>query len=566
MTNLHPGLILVFAGLLMLVLPQRTRNAVAMVAPLIALLGALNLKETSSLVYEFTQDLGLELIKADRLAVVFVLIFVLITIVAGVYSLKSENRVEKCAMLVYAGSSICVTLAGDYITLVAFWEIMAISSWLVVWSGGRKNSKRVSFRYLVLHLFGGNMLLAGVIVLYCKGITQVGILTPDMGLAFWLVLIGVGVNAAMVPLHTWVPDAYPEATVEGTVYLCSFTTKVGIYCLIRMFAGTEFLIIVGVVMALFGAAMALIENDLRRLLSYHIISQLGYMVVALAIGGSLGIDGATAHAFNNIIYKATLIMCAGAVIKATKKRKITELGGLYKKMPVTAVCFLIASFAISGVPFFNGFASKALVMEAIAEGGYEICYWLMTIASIGTWLSIAMKINWFVFFGTGHPDEAKNIKCEGIPWYMNFAMVVSALACIITGIWPNLLYDILPFASDGNPFTLEHIVEYVALFMGSTIVFYILRKIMAPHNMISLDFDWLYRKPLAYAVFGISKGVHSIFMAVDVKVMKGVGFVKAITGHKRAPKMREEYAPTSVFMLSMVIVCVLLAIVIGCSQ
>lgn len=564
MINLHPGFILIAAGLLMLVLPYKARIAAGIIGPVFAVFSVIQLSEASSMVYRFTRDITLEFIKADRLAIVFALIFSIISLIAGIYSLKTENKGEKCAMLVYAGSSICVALAGDYISLVTFWELMALSSWFVVWSGKWKNTKRASYRYLALHFFGGNMLLAGVIVLYCKGITEVGALTPDMGIAFWLVLIGVGVNAALVPLHTWIPDAYPEAGIEGTVYLGSFTTKVGIYCLIRMFAGTEFLLVFGVIMALYGAAMALIENDLRRLLSYHIISQLGFMVVALAAGGALGIDGASAHAFNNILYKAALLMCAGAVIKATGKRKITELGGLYKKMPITAICFLIASFAISGMPFLNGFASKALIMEALTEGGYTLCHWLMTVASIGTWISVALKINWFVFFGPGADAEsAEKLNCKKTPWYMNLAMVASALSCIITGVMPKLLYNTLPYASDGNPFTMHHILEYVALFIGSTAVFYIFRRIMAPHDMISLDFDWIYRKPLAYFVFGISKALHRFFSCSDLYAMKAIGTVKSVTGHKRPHKHREEYAPIGVFMLGMIVVITASAVVIG---
>ncbi|MGN0732706.1 MAG: Na(+)/H(+) antiporter subunit D [Emergencia sp.] len=561
MINLHPGLVLIAGGLFMLILPYKGRIAAGIAAPVIALWSTLQLDEQSALSYVFTDSITLELIKADRLGFVFALIFSIISLIAGIYSLNKEARGEKCAMLVYAGSSICVALAGDYTTLIVFWEIMALSSWFVVWSGGRRSSRLASYRYLVLHFLGGNMLLAGVIALYCQGITQVGAVTTDMGAAFWLILIGVGVNAAIVPLHTWIPDAYPEAGIEGTVYLGSFTTKVGIYCLIRMFAGTEFLLVFGVIMALFGAAMALIENDLRRLLSYHIISQLGYMVVALAAGGALGIDGASAHAFNNILYKATLLMCAGAVIRATGKRKITELGGLYRKMPVTAICFLIASFAISGVPFFNGFASKALVMEALTEGGHVVCYWLMTIASIGTWMSVALKINWFVFFGSGAADGAgERIQCEKTPWYMNLAMIIGAASCIVTGVLPKILYSILPYASDGHPFTMHHIMEYVALFIGSTLVFYLFRKIMAPHDMISLDFDWIYRKPLAWAVFGISGVLHSLFSFADLQVMRCVGTVKSVCGHKRAPHHQEEYAPVGVFMLGLITVCVICAV------
>ena len=559
MSNLHPGFILMASGILMLLLPYRGRIVLGVIAPALAIWSSLQLGAESSLNYAFTPDITLELIKADRLAICFVMIFAIITLIADIYALKTQSKTEKCAMLIYAGSSISVALAGDYISLIAFWEIMAVSSWFIVWSGKQPESRRASYRYLVLHFFGGNMLLAGVIALYCNGITQVGALTSDVGPAFWFILIGVGVNAAIVPLHTWVPDAYPEATVEGTIFLGSFTTKVGVYCLIRMFAGTELLLVAGVTMALYGAAMALIENDLRRLLSYHIISQLGYMVVALAAGGALGIDGAAAHAFNNILYKGTLLMCVGAVIKGTGKGKITELGGLYKVMPVTSLCFLLASFAISGIPLFNGFVSKALVMEALTEGGHTACYWLMTVASIGTWMSVALKINYFVFFG---PGSGEKHQVAPAPWYMNLAMITGAASCIITGVFPELLYRILPYSSSGNPFTLHHIMEYVALFLGSSVVFFGLRKIMAPHDMVSLDFDWFYRKPLAKVVFGISKVLHEFFKGWDVNVMRAVGGVKAVLAYNRPKHRQEEFMPVGVFMVGIIVVCVICALAI----
>lgn len=567
-SNIHPGLILIAAGILALILPYKARIATSIIAPVLAIAAVCMLSSESSLTYDFTSTITLELIHADRLSVVFSLIFAIISLIAGIYGLKVEGKAEKCAMLVYAGSSICVALAGDFISLIGFWEIMALASWYVVYAGKTDRAKRASYRYLVLHFFGGNMLLAGVILLQVKGITEVGILTADIGPAFWLVLIGVAVNAAVVPLHTWIPDAYPEASYEGTVYLGSFTTKVGIYCLIRIFAGTEFLLVFGVIMAIYGAAMALIENDLRRLLSYHIISQLGYMVVALACGSAMGIDGATAHAFNHILYKATLLMCAGAVIKATGKRKITELGGLAKKMPITAISFLVASFAISGMPFFNGFASKALVMGALEEGGYHIAYWLMTVASIGTWMSVALKINYFVFFGKEPGVGKENLKVDAMPWYMNLAMILGALSCIVTGVLPGLLYNILPFATDGHPFTLHHILEYVALFIGSTAVFFAFKKIMAPHDQLSLDFDWFYRRPIAFVVFGFSRLVHGFFTGANDTVMVAFGHMKAALNtpwdkFSWYNKPDEENMPIGVFMMIFLAFCIVCAILIA---
>lgn len=515
MHSLHPGLILILTGIIAFVLPQKARQMAALVGPVLALWAVLQLDREAAMDFAFFGDVTMELLHVDMLAKAFGLIFCIVALLAGIYSFDAEDRGEKAAALIYAGSSIGVVFAGDWISLICFWEVMAVASWYLVWVGRTQKAKRASYRYLVMHFFGGNMLLAGAIVLCVDGHFNLGLLTGQTGAGYWLVFIGVAVNAAIPPLHTWVADAYPESTPAGTVYMGSFTTKVAIYALIRLFAGTEWLIVVGGLMAVFGACMALIENDLRKLLSYHIVSQLGMMVAGLATGLPAGVDGAALHAAFNILYKGVLLMAAGAVFVATGKRKISELGGLYKKMPLTAVCFLIASLSIAGMPFLNGFVSKGLIMEALHD--YTIGYWLVMLAGIGTWLSITMKMNYFVFFG----KTDNEVVCDKVPVYMNLAMVMGAALCVITGVLPGLGYNLMPYQTIGHPFTAHHILEYIGIFIGATIPFALLIRKMAPHDNLSLDFDWIYRKPLAYAVFGLSKRIHSVFVCCE-KMAGGV--------------------------------------------
>ena len=505
MSNIHPGLILIATGLLALILPSKIRQWVSLIGPALALAALLGLKESSSMTMAFTDDITMELLKVDILAWAFGLVCAVISVIAGIYSFKGCGRAEKAAALIYAGSSMSVVFAGDWISLICFWELMAVSSCYLVWAGKTLQARRACFRYLVMHFFGGNMLLGGALVVMMKSGMSIGLLTDAGSYGYWMVLIGVAVNGAIPPLHTWVPDAYPEASPSGTVYMGSFTTKVAIYALIRLFAGTEWLVIVGAIMAVLGACMALIENDLRRLLSYHIVSQLGMMVAALGTGSAAGIDGATLHAMFNILYKGVLLMGAGAIFVATGKRKISDLGGLARKMPLVAVCFLIGSLSIAGMPFLNGFASKALIMEALH--GYTLAYWLVSIAGVGTWLSITLKINYFVFFGKTDND----VKVEGVPAYMKIAMVIGALLCVVTGILPSMMYQLMPGGTMAHPFAVDHILEYIGLFIGASIPFMVFIKKMAPHDMISLDFDWFYRKPLAFVIFGFSKLVNRFF-------------------------------------------------------
>ncbi len=505
MHDLHPGLILILTGLVTLALPgRRLRNSFALGGAVLAL-AAMVWMGDGGLTYDFTGTLQFQLLAVDGLSRAFGLIFCIIAVIAGIYSMNTESRYEKCASLIYGGSSLCVVFAGDWISLICFWELMAVSSWYLVWAGGTHQAKRASYRYLAMHFFGGNMLLAGAVWLCVQNGYEVSLLTGGSGGAYWLILLGVAVNGAIPPLHTWVADAYPESTPAGTVYMGSYTTKVAVYALIRLFAGTEDLIIVGGVMAVLAACMALIENDLRRLLSYHIISQLGMMVAALGAGGAAGIDGATLHAAFNILYKGVLLMAAGAVITATGKRKISQLGGLAKKMPLTAGCFLIASLSIAGMPFLNGFASKALIMESLQ--GHTIGYWLVMLAGVGTWLSITLKINYFVFFG----KTEKNVVCGRVPVCMQIAMVIGAALCVLTGLFPDFCYSLMPGATMAHPFSLHHILEYIGLFIGGTIPFAVLLPMMAPHDMLSLDFDWFYRRLIPKMLTWLSARVYNFF-------------------------------------------------------
>lgn len=523
---LHPGLIMIAMGLLVMALPERLRRPAYIAAPLLALACSLQLNESSEMVYRISSKLSIDMISFDRLSLIFMTAFCIVSLIAAIYSAGSNNRFEMGFALMYAGSNMGVVLSGDVLSLIIFWELSAIASCYVVYARRTRKSTRAAFRYILVHGFGGNMLLVGIISYIAKYGMDITNITGAQDFTFWMIFIGVAVNAAVPPLNSWMPDAYPESTIGGAIYLASFTTKSAIYVMIRFFAGTEWLVYVGAFMAIYGILMALLENDLRRLFCYHIISQLGYIVASLAMGPGYGIDGAAAHTFNNIMYKGTLLMCAGAVLYATGRRKISELGGLGRQMPLTAVCFLIASFAISGMPFLNGFASKALVMHAVSEGGYELVSFLLTTASVGTWMSIALKINYFVFFGkpvSGKPFPAEELK--PVPVNMKIGMVLGAAACTVTGVMPKLVYNLTPSMTDGHPFTVEHIVEYLVLFAGGTVIFFLFISKMKVHDQLSLDFDWFYRVALDRFILWISTSIHKLFIFFDKVVLRSCQYM-----------------------------------------
>ena len=498
MTSMHPGLILMLGALLAGILPGRLRQFTMIAAPALAIFAVLNLEVGTVWTIPFINNLDLMLLKVDRLSWVFSLIFAIMALLGNIYALHNENWGEATSSLLYTGGSLGVVLAGDWLTLIFFWELMAVSSVFLIWYRGTAESRKAGFRYILVHMFGGNLLLVGIFLKISSGQPEVMSLTGTNDAAFWLILAGIAINAAIPPLHSWLTDAYPEGTITGSVFLSSFTTKVAVYSLIRIFPGTELLIWAGVIMALYGVVFAILENDVRRLLAYHIVSQVGFMVAGVGMGTELALNGSTAHAYSHILYKSLLFMGAGAVIYATGRRKLSDLGGLYRQMPWTTLFFAIAAFSISGIPLFNGFISKSMIISAAAYNYMPSVELLLYLASIGTFLSIALKLLYFMFFG-----EDKGLETKKLPFNMYIAMAGGAFLCTMYGVAPNLLYNILPYPVDYHPFALYHIVDTVQLLTATLIVFWIFLPKMATKLMISVDTDWFYRKPLKVLIYGI---------------------------------------------------------------
>ncbi len=495
----HPGLILIITGVIAALVPKKVSGIVMTAGPAAALVLMLMLRTGDVCRIPFINGMELSVIMVDGLSFVFGMIFAITALTGSIYALHNKSRLEAAASMTYAGGALGVTLAGDFMTLIFFWELMAAASLFLIWANKTEASIKAGFRYLLVHMLGGNLLLLGVILKVSGGDILVSNISDVHDAAFWLILIGVSINAAIPPVHGWLVDAYPEGTITGTVFLSSFTTKVAVYCLIRIFGGTEFLVWVGVVMALYGAVFALIENDMRRLLSYHMVSQIGFMVAGVGIGTALALDGAAAHAFCNILYKGLLFMCTGAIIHATGIRKINQLGGMAKKLPVVAICFFIAAFSIAGVPLFNGFISKSLIITAACEASCPIAELMLSVASIGTFLSIVMKMGYFIFFG-----EEADVKVNPIPNNMYVAMIAVSTLCVIYGVFPTALYEFLPYEFEYHPYTLDHIVQYIQLLGVAIVPFVMYLDHMKPHTALSLDTDWLYRVPFAKLIRVIS--------------------------------------------------------------
>ena len=514
----HPALVLVTAVPFVALTRGRTRQALLVTATLASLIAALMLPAGDRGIVELAGQ-ELVLLRVDSLSRLFGLIFTAMGLIGTVYGLHVNRGGEYIATLVYTAGALGVIYAGDWISAFAGLELMGVASLAIIWFGGTVRARMAGFRYIYVHLAGGSLLFAGIVLLWSRvGETTLERISPDAGLAYVLILTGVLVSAAVPPLHAWLTDAYPEASVTGTVFLSAFTTKTAVYLLIRLFPGAEVLVWAGAIMAVYGAVFAVLENDIRRLLSYHIISQVGYMVAGVGMGTVLAVNGAAAHAFSHILYKALLLMGAGAVLQATGRRKLTELGGLARAMPIVTMFYLIGACSISGVPLFNGFVSKSMITSASSEYGQAAVEWLLAVASVGTFLHTGLKLPYFTFFG---PD--RGLKPTRLPGNMMIAMGLAAAACIGIGLLPGWLYARLPETPVHYvPYTADHVLSTLQLLLGTGAAFWLLRHSRGGQPTVTLDTDRLWRRPVWVVVNGLASGTARIGHRWQVRTLSVV--------------------------------------------
>jgi multicomponent Na+:H+ antiporter subunit D len=490
---IHPGLLLIAGAWLMPLLKGRFKRMVMLVLPAAALIACVLMKPG---VYGIVSFLDHELIlgRVDRLSLVFSYVFSLMAFIGMVYALHVEDGTQHVAALTYSGSALGVVFAGDFLSLYIFWELMAIASALLILRRRERSALAAGFRYLLVHIFGGLVLLSGILLYW----SQTGSLVfAEMdasrgGIAWILILFAFLLNAAVPSLGAWLPDAYPEATVTGAVFMTAFTTKSAVYTLIRGYAGTELLVWLGAAMAVYGVVYAVLENDARRLLAYHIISQVGYMVCGVGIGTALAINGTAAHAFSHILYKALLFMGAGAVLETTGLRKLSEMGGLYKTMPATLGLYMVGAFAISAVPLFSGFVSKSMVVAAAGEVHRPVIFLMLTLASAGTFLHTGLKLPYYMFFGKNSGQRGQEPSRN-----MLVAMGLASAACVLIGVFPGLLYQHLPNPVHFIPYTVQHVTSTLGMLSFTALGFFLLLKHLDPEPTISLDTDWFYRRGAA---------------------------------------------------------------------
>ena len=517
MTELPPFLIFYGAAIMVALLPHRLGQVILLATPLTGGLVLLGMTADADLQWSI-MNLVLEPLRVDRLSLLFGYLFHIAAFLGIVFSLHLRDRLQAITSLLYAGSALGAVFAGDLLTLFFFWEMLALTSAFLIFARKTERARRAGIRYLIIQVVSGVLLLAGALMLYRQNnslaFNHIGLETFGGSLIF----LAFGIKCAFPLLHNWLTDAYPEATVTGTVFLSAFTTKVAVYALARGFAGTEALVYIGAVMTCFPIFYAVIENDLRPVLAYSMINQIGFMVVGIGLGTALALNGAIAHAFNDVIFKGLLMMSMGAVLYRTGRMNGSDLGGLYKSMPITTTLCIVGAASISAFPLFSGFVSKSMVMVAVLDEGHPVVWLALLFASAGVFHHAGIKIPFFAFFA-----HDSGIRTTEPPLNMLIAMGIAAILCVFIGSYPWLLYSLLPFEVNYVPFDRSHVLAQFQLLVFSAAAFAWLKisGIYPPElHATNIDVEWVYRRLAPRAVRRVGRLVSSLG-DIAARVLRG---------------------------------------------
>ena len=520
-----PFLPLLLGALAALVLRGWLRTIVMLATPIV---GGLLLWGTEPGIYWTLEFMGytLEPVRVDKLSLMFGYLFHIASFIAVVYALHLKDTVQHVAGLAYAASAVGAVFAGDLLTLFVFWELLALTSVFLVWARRTDKAYSSGMRYLIIQVLSGVMLLAGMLAFVTAGndlrFEFIGLEHDGLAeVGAWLIFLAFGIKCAFPFVHNWLTDAYPEATPTGTIFLASFTTKVAVYAFARGYPGTELLIWIGGTMACFPIFYAVIENDLRRVLAYSMINQIGFMVVGIGIGTALALNGAVAHAFNDVIFKGLLMMTMGAVLHMTGRMNGSDLGGLYKSMPKTAILCMVGAASISAFPLFSGFVSKSMIMSAAVAEGYDIIWLLLLFAAAGVFHHAGIKIPYFAFFA-----HDSGIRTTERPKNMLIAMTIAAVLCVLIGTFPSYtVYALLPWESTYQPYDLTHVLTQLQLlfFSAAAFVWLNLRNMYPPElRSTNIDADWLYRKLAPAFITRIASATYNVYERQEKAAIEGV--------------------------------------------
>lgn len=538
MNEIPPFALFFLAALFVPVTRGPVRKLILLAAPVAAGLHIwLNLSTGTAPALSFL-NLELTLLRVDKLSLLFGYLFCLAGFLGNLFALKVNDTKQEIAGLIYVGSTVGSVFAGDLITLFVFWELLSVSSVVFIWARGTESAIDTGMRYLIFQILSGLFLLAGALLHYQ---TSGSLAFEHIGLtelASWLIFIAFGIKCAFPGLHTWLTDSYPEATATGAVFLSAFTTKLAVYALARSFAGESILIYIGLTMMCFPIFYAVIENDLRKTLSYSLINQLGFMVTGIGVGTALALNGAVSHAFSHVIYKALLFMSMGAVLYRVGHCKASDLGGLYKTMPKTTTFCIIGAMSISAFPLFSGFISKSMVMSALLKEGYSVGWLLALFASAGVLHHAGIKIPFFAFYA-----HDSGLRPKEAPINMLLAMGLAAAICIFIGAQPQYLYALLPWEHNYWPYDTTHVLAQLQLLIFAALAFvWMMVKDIHPPELpgVNLDAEWFYRK---FAPAGVVRGMEVLSRAKQ-------GLLVAISAPKQFLQRSISQSPTAQYSLA----------------
>jgi len=525
LASLNRGLLLIVVGLVCALLPQRqVRQALTIAAPLIGMVLLAQAPHGLDLSSASMMGLDLVLYRVDNLNFVFALAFLIAVLLNAIYAMHEDNALHDGIALIYGGASVAAVLAGDLMTLFIFWEVTAISSVVLILQSRTRGAYGAAMRYLAIQILSGVLLLNGAAwylnasgTLALPGQVGTGMALSDPGA--WLMFLAFGIKAAFPLLHSWLVDAYPRATVTGAVVLSAFTTKLAVYTLARFFPGESLLVWIGAAMALFPVFLALIENDLRKVLALGLVSQNGFMLTAVGVASGkameTALNGAAGHAFVCVIYMGLLFMVTGALIHRAGTARISELGGMFRSMPVTALFAIIGGLTLAAAPLFSAFATKSLILEAVKSSSLFWAWIALYSASAGVLAVGALKVPFHAFFGT---DSGKRV--AEAPFNMLLAMGLAAFVCIalglpglVPGFGYELLYNMLPYPPEAlgyQVFTASHVLTQMQLLVMALVAFVLLRHVgLYPKEQpgLVLDADWTYRK----VGYGMAHWAHRVW-------------------------------------------------------
>jgi len=516
-----PGLILMLgAPLLALLRPRGLFAAGALLLPLLSAVHLAGIPVGTTSAWN-VHGLVLSPIHLDRVSLLWAGVFHVAAWLGALYSLGDEDdRLTPIAGLMYAGAAIQAVTAGDLVSLFVGWELTGVFSVFLVWGRGGDRAFHTGLRYLAWQVLSGVLLLAGVLWRASEGL-PLALTTVDVQAAgSWLLLAAIGIKVCFPLLHTWLTDAYPQATPGGTVFLSAFTTKMAIYALLRLFPGFDPLVPIGAVMTVLPLLLALRTDDVRRILAYVLVNQLGFMVVAIGIGTDLALAGVGALAVVHILYKSLLFMATGAVLHTTGTARASRLGGLGTVMPLTLGLYLVGAW--SHLPGLAGFASKSLITSAAGDAHQTLAFLLLEATTAGMVLVAGVHLPWMVW---GRPVQALPEGAAPAPRPMQAAMVLAALSLVVFGLQPTWLWDAVPFAFDRaahSPYNVHHALAMLQLSAGAAFAYFGLVRFGAfdaARAAAPRDADWIDRRLIPAVARRVGRAADQAW-----KALRGVVF------------------------------------------